>query len=77
MAVTCWPARYAAGSGPRAFEAMLLYSLLAALYLVYLGVVGRPAGVLLWPAVALHAVLALLLGWVWMRLRGTLRPDEA
>jgi hypothetical protein len=40
---------------------MLGYNLLATIYLLYLGIVGKPAGVLLWPAVALHLLLTALL----------------
>jgi hypothetical protein len=41
---------------------MLTYSLLAMLFLVYVGVRGVSVGVLLWPAVAVHAMpVALLL----------------
>jgi len=76
LALACWPTRDAAGSTARALRAMLLFSLLAALYLVYLGVGGGAAGPLLWPAAALHAVLTLLLGRVWLRLRGASRPSE-
>ena len=44
---------------------MLVYNTLVALYLAYLGTVGHMSGVLLWPGVALHAVIALLLLWNW------------
>jgi hypothetical protein len=40
---------------------MLTYSGLITLYLVCVGLAGRLAGILLWPAVVLHAVLSLLL----------------
>ena len=40
---------------------MLTYSLLAMLFLVYVGVRGTSVGVLLWPAVAAHAILVALL----------------
>jgi hypothetical protein len=46
---------------------MLTYSLLAALYLGYLGIVGEWVGILLWPAVGVHAVLSALLAWAWIR----------
>ena len=42
-------------------RAVLAYNLLAALYLAWVGVTHRPAGILLWPAVAEHALVALLL----------------
>jgi hypothetical protein len=40
---------------------MWLYTALATLYLAYLGVATEWAGTLLWPAVAAHAVLTVLL----------------
>jgi hypothetical protein len=38
---------------------------LIALYLAYLGTLGHLGGSLLWPGVALHAVVALLLAREW------------
>jgi len=61
----CWPDRSRAEAGSPAARGMLLYNALIALYLAYLGTAGHFGGVLLWPAVALHAVVALLLGWTW------------
>jgi hypothetical protein len=52
-------------SGSPAFCAMLTYNALIALYLIYLGTVGHLGGLLLWPGVVLHAVVALLLVWTW------------
>ena len=40
---------------------MLTYSTAVALYLAYLGVNGTSTGVLLWPAVALHLIITILL----------------
>ena len=37
-----------------------------ALFLAYLGVVERVGGILLWPAVALHAIVALILARSWL-----------
>jgi hypothetical protein len=45
---------------------MLSYSLLAALYLAYLGIGGEWVGKLLWPAVVVHAVVTFLLAHVWL-----------
>ena len=42
---------------------MLAYNVLIALYLAYLGTAGHRGGVLLWPGVGLHAVVALGLVW--------------
>src|SRR4051812_21222125 len=49
-----------------ALAAMLTYNVLAAFYLGYLGFGGGPVGKLLWPAVAIHAVLGLLLAHAWL-----------
>lgn len=72
----CWPGRRSAESGSAAFRAMLTYNALIALYLAYLGTVGRLGGVLLWPAVALHGVVALLLVWTRRGARRTQASDE-
>ena len=40
---------------------MLIYSAVVALYLAYLGYVGGLSGILPWPAVVLHVILAVLL----------------
>jgi hypothetical protein len=45
-----------------AMRSLLIYNLLATIYLGYLGVAGQLVGILLWPAVVLHAVLLILLG---------------
>jgi hypothetical protein len=58
LAVTCWP-------GPP-LVGMLTYSTAVTLYLAYLGFAGGLAGVLLWPAVALHVVLSILLARAWL-----------
>jgi hypothetical protein len=54
----CWPRRDAGG---RALQGMLSYSLLATLYLGYLGIGGEWVGWLLWPAVVVHAVVTIFL----------------
>jgi hypothetical protein len=50
---------------------MLTYSSLATLYLFYLGLGGEWSGKLLWPALAVHAVLTILLAWAWFNERKT------
>ena len=57
LGVACWPN----GSSRQALHGMLIYGTLAALYLAYIGVSGQGGGVLLWPAVVLHALLIILL----------------
>jgi hypothetical protein len=40
---------------------MLTYSVAVTLYLAYVGFAGGLAGILLWPAVVLHAIMTALL----------------
>ena len=58
LAIACWP-------GPP-LVGMIIYSTVVALYLAYLGFAGGLGGVFLWPAVALHLVLSILLGRAWL-----------
>jgi hypothetical protein len=53
LGIACWP-------GPPLLG-MLTYALLVTLYLAYIGSAQGLAGVLLWPAVALHVILTALL----------------
>ena len=53
LGVACWPGPPRVG--------MLIYSAAVALYLGYLGLAGGLTGILLWPAVILHAILTALL----------------
>jgi hypothetical protein len=46
---------------------MSAYSAAVALYLGYVGSIGGLAGMLLWPAVAIHAVLSILLFRIWTK----------
>ena len=68
LAVGCWPSASERGS-PRALAPLLALSVLAALYLLVVGVGGANVGLLLWPAFAAHALLAGLLARVWMASR--------
>ena len=54
LGIACWP-------GPP-LVGMLIYSAAVTLYLAYLGFGAGLTGVFLWPAVAVHAVLSILLG---------------
>jgi hypothetical protein len=60
LAVACWP-------GCTALCGMLTYNALAALYFLYLAIRGQWSGPLLWPAFAVHAVLAILLARAWYK----------
>jgi hypothetical protein len=65
LGLACWPSGRCAEREAPAFRAMLSYNALIALYLGYLGSAGGLGGPLLWPAVALHAGVALRLLWTW------------
>jgi hypothetical protein len=54
--------------GSTALCGMLAYSVLAMLYLFYLGIRGEWVGPLLWTAVVLHAFLTFLLAWAWFKM---------
>jgi hypothetical protein len=53
LGIACWPGTQLIG--------MLTYSAGVTLYLAWVGLAGGSAGVLLWPAVALHLILTALL----------------
>ena len=53
LGVACWP-------GPPRLG-MLIYSTAVTLYLAYISVSGASTGMLMWPAVVLHAIIAALL----------------
>jgi hypothetical protein len=59
LGVCCWP-------GSTALCGMLTYGALVTVYLAYLGLVGF-TGILLWPAVVVHAILAILLARAWFK----------
>jgi hypothetical protein len=60
LAVAAWRGRRELSRSP-ALVAMLTY-----IYLAYLGISGYFVGKLLWPAVAIHAALGLLLARAWL-----------
>ncbi len=61
LGLACWPNRLGESVRPPGFRAMLAYNGLIAIYLAFLGAAEHIGGPLLWPAVAFHAVVALLL----------------
>lgn len=60
LGMGCWPGRRHGAFGAPIL-AMLVYNLMVAAYLAYLGTFGQMWGILLWPGVVLHAVVAALL----------------
>jgi hypothetical protein len=57
LALACWPAFSCPQDDAPGARAMRVYNLLVALYLAYVGATYQ-AGILLWPAIALHAWVA-------------------
>ena len=55
LGVACWPGTPLIG--------MVTYGAAVALYLAYVGFTGGSTGLLLWPAVILHASLTMFLVW--------------
>ena len=62
LGIACWPGKEPTRA---ALGGMATYGLFVALYLMCLGIRGEWVGPMLWPAVALHAVLTLLLARAW------------
>jgi uncharacterized membrane protein YtjA (UPF0391 family) len=60
LGIACWPS-----CAPLC--GMLTYSALATLYLGYIAVRGEWVGILVWPAVVLHAALTLFLAKAWLK----------
>jgi hypothetical protein len=58
LGISCLPGKPLIG--------MLAYSSAVTLYLAHIGFAADITGVLLWPAVAVHALLSILLGRVWL-----------
>jgi hypothetical protein len=54
---------------------MLAHGLMVAMYFLYLGIRGQWVRILLWPAVAAHLVLMLLLASVWLTEQRRVRPE--
>jgi hypothetical protein len=65
LALACWPGVRGEEPTAAALCAMLMYSLLTTLYLLYLGIASDLTGMLLWPAVAFHVAATILLGRSW------------
>ena len=66
LGLACWPGRDEGSDLSRALRAMLFYGLVVAIFLAYLGFGRQWTGPLLWPAVALHALIVFFLGRAWL-----------
>jgi hypothetical protein len=59
LGLGCWVSRQHVDKTPT-LAAMLTYNLLVTAYLLLLGLGGALVGILLWPAIAIHAALTML-----------------
>ena len=66
LGLGCWMGRQEARGG-WALAAMLIYNVLVTIYLALVGLGTEFVGVLLWPAVVVHAALTVLLGFAWSK----------
>jgi hypothetical protein len=64
LAIACWPRTFE-GEDRQVLAPLLAMSLLAAVYLIYIGIGGVNVGVLLWPAAAAHLILGILMARAW------------
>lgn len=53
VGIACWPA------SPHVVRTLFFYNILMAACLIYIALALKLVGVLLWPAVAMHAILAI------------------
>jgi len=61
LGISCWPGPEFAKQSSKTLLGMLTYNFIVTFYFGYLGIVGKWVGLLLWPAILLHACLAFLL----------------
>jgi hypothetical protein len=64
LAAGCWPR--ASGAEAPALMPLMALSWLAAAFLIITGLIGATVGMFLWPAAALHLILAILLTRAWI-----------
>ena len=76
LALATWPTPGATSQPASSVRALLIYNMLATIYLVYVGVGGRLTGILLCPATALHAIFSILLGRAWLAMRDIERGED-
>lgn len=67
LGLACWPSRSEADNRQRAFQGMISYGLMAALYLGYVAIAGGSVGILFYPAIAVHVLLSVLLVRAWSK----------
>ena len=66
LGIACLPRSERGWPGPPRVG-MLTYSAAVTLYLAYVGLADGLTGILLWPAVVIHAILTFLLARSWLK----------
>jgi hypothetical protein len=66
LVLACWSGGGTHNAAVSSIRALLVFSVLVALYLVYLGISGHLVGPLLWPAAVLHSAVAIVLARTWV-----------
>jgi hypothetical protein len=66
LGLACWPQSNSKNRATAAVRGLLTYNTLVALFFVYVGARREFTGLFLWPAAALHAALAILLGRIFV-----------
>ena len=69
LAFATWPVSGTTSDPASSVRGLLIHNVLATFYLFYVGIGGQLTGILLWPAVALHAIFSILLGRAWRAMR--------
>src|SRR5215469_974826 len=65
QAIAAWPNAGSTAESRQSLPGLLTYNLLTVVLLLFLGIRGVWLGILLWPAVVLHAFLTVLLAHIW------------
>ncbi len=76
LALATWPTPSATSHLASSVRTLLIYNVLATVYLIYVGVGGQLTGILLWPAIALHLIFSILLGRAWLAKRDIERGED-
>jgi hypothetical protein len=66
LALATWPTPAATSDPASSVRAPLAYNLLTTIYFIYVGIGSRLTGILLWLAVAVHAIVSFVLGPAWL-----------
>jgi hypothetical protein len=66
LAFATWPTPAARSEPASSVSAPLIYNVLTTVYFVFVGIGGGLTGIILWPAVVIHAIVSLVLGRAWL-----------